>query len=337
MYKFKEKVANNKAITLISLVITIVVLLILAGVTISMISGNESIIDNAKKANDTNKLQAESEEIQAIINMASAKGIKNGNYSGSITVEEAKTAITNKFSDAQFLNNEFPLGVVIGGNRYSIDNLGEVGYFIDKEYLKSTGTQYIDTEVNPANTVDFEITFKTDVNAMTVDASNLNNAFFGTSNIEINRTLSLNFGARKDECVIYTWKNNTYTNGAAVKCFETTWMNPINKLKISCVNNVWKVNGNQYGAATSVGDWKDTDSNLIVFGLSRIRDGAKTIVPFYENMYLYSLKIWDNGELIRDFTPVISYKNGHENEPCLFDKVGNKFYYNQGSGTFETN
>lgn len=337
MYKFKEKVANNKAITLISLVITIVVLLILAGVTISMISGNESIIDNAKKANDTNKLQAESEEIQAIINMASAKGIKNGNYSGSITVEEAKTAITNKFSDAQFLNNEFPLGVVIGGNRYSIDNLGEVGYFIDKEYLKSTGTQYIDTEVNPANTVDFEITFKTDVNAMTVDASNSNNAFFGTSNTEIKRTLSLNFGGGKEQKEIFVWKNNTYGNGAEAKAFSTNTYNPVNKITISCIDNVWKINDKRFTTSASVGDWKDTDSNLIVFGLSRIRDGAKTIVPFYENMYLYSLKIWDNGELIRDFTPVISYKNGHENEPCLFDKVGNKFYYNQGSGTFETN
>ena len=41
---------NNKGITLIALVITIIVLLILAGVSISMLSGDNSILTNATKA-----------------------------------------------------------------------------------------------------------------------------------------------------------------------------------------------------------------------------------------------------------------------------------------------
>lgn len=43
---------KERGITLVALVITIVVLLILAGVTITSLSGNENIIKKAKEARD---------------------------------------------------------------------------------------------------------------------------------------------------------------------------------------------------------------------------------------------------------------------------------------------
>lgn len=136
---------------------------------------------------------------------------------------------------------------------------------------------------------------------------------------------------------ILTWKNNTYENGAAIKYFSTTIYNPKNKITISCINDVWKVNGNQTQTSASVGDWNDVTNTIYVFSRSSISNGQKSIVPFYENMYLYSLKIWDKGKLIRDFIPVVSLENSHENEACLYDLVQGKFYYNNGTGDFETN
>ena len=47
---------GNKGITLIALVITIIVLLILAGVSIAMLSGDNSILGNASKSADYNKI-----------------------------------------------------------------------------------------------------------------------------------------------------------------------------------------------------------------------------------------------------------------------------------------
>ena len=44
------KETNEKGITLIALVITIIVLLILAGISISMLSGNNSILQRATDA-----------------------------------------------------------------------------------------------------------------------------------------------------------------------------------------------------------------------------------------------------------------------------------------------
>lgn len=47
---------GNKGITLIALVITIIVLLILAAVSIAMLTGENSILKNASKAGDDTKL-----------------------------------------------------------------------------------------------------------------------------------------------------------------------------------------------------------------------------------------------------------------------------------------
>ena len=46
----KEKVKDNKAITLIALVITIVILLILAGISISALSGDNGLVKQARRS-----------------------------------------------------------------------------------------------------------------------------------------------------------------------------------------------------------------------------------------------------------------------------------------------
>ena len=48
----ETKIKSSKGITLIALVITIIVLLILAGVTISMVLGDDGIIAQAQDAGD---------------------------------------------------------------------------------------------------------------------------------------------------------------------------------------------------------------------------------------------------------------------------------------------
>lgn len=52
----KEKIKNQKGITLVALAITIIVLLILAGISISILRGNNSIIDQATKAKNVTQI-----------------------------------------------------------------------------------------------------------------------------------------------------------------------------------------------------------------------------------------------------------------------------------------
>ena len=77
MLKVQRQKTKEKAITLIALVITIIVLLILAGVTISALSGQNGILQNALKAKEeTEKAERkEQEEIQKLeMEMASENG-----------------------------------------------------------------------------------------------------------------------------------------------------------------------------------------------------------------------------------------------------------------------
>ena len=70
--KYLEK---NKGITLIALIITIIVLLILAGVTINAISGNESAMDKATEAKEKNDESNELEDVKISVVNAIANGL----------------------------------------------------------------------------------------------------------------------------------------------------------------------------------------------------------------------------------------------------------------------
>ena len=61
---------NKKGITLIALVITIIVLLILAGVSISMLTGDNSLLGNAQKTGPANNIGAAKDEVGLAYNTA---------------------------------------------------------------------------------------------------------------------------------------------------------------------------------------------------------------------------------------------------------------------------
>ena len=77
--KTKEAKTRNRGVTLIALVVTIIVLLILAGVTISALSGDNGILQNAGKAKEETE-QAEKEEIKKLNMLEAATNFQNKEY-----------------------------------------------------------------------------------------------------------------------------------------------------------------------------------------------------------------------------------------------------------------
>ena len=86
---------NNKGITLIALVITIIVLLILAGVSIAMLTGNNGILSQATKATSETQVGAAEEAIKlAVANIiAENEGNPEGGYTSALF-----TAAINKIN-----------------------------------------------------------------------------------------------------------------------------------------------------------------------------------------------------------------------------------------------
>ena len=90
---------NQKGITLVALVITIIVLLILAGVTIAALSGDNGILTNASKSQQENAIGNAKDQVAMAINEAT-NAYYNATYlndtgSGSKVVqgEQDKTAV----------------------------------------------------------------------------------------------------------------------------------------------------------------------------------------------------------------------------------------------------
>lgn len=92
---------GNKGITLIALVITIIVLLILAGVSIAMLSGENSILTRARSAGKESSISSAKEQIALAINegITEYDALVYSNNTTASMVEQVKTKITTAVSN----------------------------------------------------------------------------------------------------------------------------------------------------------------------------------------------------------------------------------------------
>ena len=118
------KLKGNKGITLIALIITIIVLLILAGVTISAINGNENTMGKAKIAKEENEIANELEAIKLAITDAMAKGL-NGKVS-DVHLRESIAGIIDD-SELNNISGEGPWTIKTKlGKTYEINGYGQI-------------------------------------------------------------------------------------------------------------------------------------------------------------------------------------------------------------------
>ncbi|MBR3002785.1 MAG: hypothetical protein IKF38_04415 [Clostridia bacterium] len=115
---------KNKGITLIALIVTIVVLLILAGVTISQITGSESAMEKATQAREENKLGEELEQIKLCVVNAMSQGLD-----GKVSDSDLRTSLNGIVSQTEIEKVTGAGPWVIQGNsgrEYKITNGGLV-------------------------------------------------------------------------------------------------------------------------------------------------------------------------------------------------------------------
>lgn len=108
---------SQKGITLIALVITIIVLLILAGITIAMLTGENGILTKAKTADTDTKNAEAAERINMELQAFKTDILANG----SIQAETARKAETNLNLEENSINtNENPVTISYEGKTGSI-------------------------------------------------------------------------------------------------------------------------------------------------------------------------------------------------------------------------
>ena len=130
--KNKGKQKNN-GITLIALVITIIVLLILAGVSIATLTGENGILTRASEASEKTSIGQEIEQIKLAILDVTSDNLETSD-SSDWTSSELLSALESEISDSSIdvsskrPGEEYLYLVTIGDNQYGITEDNEVVY-----------------------------------------------------------------------------------------------------------------------------------------------------------------------------------------------------------------
>ena len=177
-------------------------------------------------------------------------------------------------------------------------------------YLESTGTQYIDTGFKPNQ----DTRIQTHI---------YRNKYVKSFQFPFGARTSA--GSNEFEMVFYQsgggWRDDygNTDNRGFLGYTEATGDFYINKNKsVTTINDISIVH--------NLSSFQ-SDYNLIIFGTNYnigFQSGESDLIK------LYSFRVYDNGDVVRDYIPVIDSTE----RPCLFDKVSKECYYNQGTGEF---
>ncbi len=173
---FGRKTSNG--ITLIALVITIIVLLILAGVAIATLTGDNGILTKAVTAKKNTENASAKERIQIEV---------MGSYgeNGTLDVDTLKSNISAHIPEATVEGDTFPITVTLDGKTFTVDESGNVelagptAVISDIKLLDSTGTEVTEANRPEEGATGYQASFKV---ALT-EAGTINSVTFNGTTI----------------------------------------------------------------------------------------------------------------------------------------------------------
>lgn len=188
------------------------------------------------------------------------------------------------------------------------------------EYLRSTGTQYINTNVATSTLIGYDIDF-----LITPDGSTIEQMVIGSSRWGQSRYfLDMNF-------------NNTQTKVQfGVGSYFVIYSSASTNIKYRFLTNVdtnsfgnyeLYENGILVASGNETGDISANTNDIYIF----CRNNSTQEPTTFACMQLFACKMYDNGIAIRNFIPC--YRKS-DSVAGLYDIVNNVFYTNAGTGTF---
>ena len=302
---------NKKGFTLVELMAVIIIISLIAILTFP------NIINQIKKSK-----QATTNNINDIVISAAKRYVADNpdKYNKDAFLIPISELIDNDYVKEDIVstkdNDVSKKYVVYIDNKYSFSEMG----YVQVEYLQSTRTQVLDLNYYPKKNTKVELEVK-----FSGTFSTINTSIFGTTNGETSQ-FSLNFGENINSYnSLFSWPDKPCGKGGLVNLLNITNEIRMNKNIMVMGKNLFK-----YGSLSRSINTKtsDCDTSFALFGIKKA-DGL--LYPFGGfDMTVYSLKIYEDEDLVRYFIPVLD-KNG---VASLYDKVEGKFYYNQGTGEF---
>lgn len=191
--------------------------------------------------------------------------------------------------------------------------------YTELKYIESTGTQWIDTGYAFKDDFGWEIDF---------EGITANKTIFGGRTSSTRTAILYQVPKGTSLVVTMTACPIASFNGQTTPFHLGNISVGRHTVKMSVASNkasIWVDGVQQFDNRSFSGSYISGTTQAIFadnFGGGKIEE--------YTESKLYRLKMWQGGELIRDFIPVLDASG----KPCLYDRVTEQFFYNHGTGEF---
>jgi hypothetical protein len=233
---------------------------------------------------------------------------------GSAPAPSQQSTIYGNVSCIENVTGSFANGALYGNTGYRM-----------VEYLKSTGTQYIVTDIVPTYSTRTELDCKFDV----TNYDNVNVVFFGIQAGGDGKwyltSLEKGSGSSRRNCSFYIgfqW----YSGISSVTITDVSY----SSRNIVVCHYPRSAYGSNTITITEQITQQQPDVGVTFFGVTNT-NGISGRAFNVGDMYLYGAKMYDNGNLSHNLIPV---ERTQDNELGLLDVMTGVFYTNTGTGTF---
>ena len=188
--------------------------------------------------------------------------------------------------------------------------------FIKLKYLESTGTQYIKTGYVPTNNTGLYVDTQDTGGGDTIPMGSWNSTSTNTRFFITRQTASKTAG--------YGWGNwNQISSTTGSVRYDST---------LNWLNNRKSITNNPLFSAiiTNLAELSFTPQyDIWMFGVNHAKNHA-----YKFKGRIYRARISEGSEIVRDFVPAYDEL---KLKPCMYDRINNIAYYNDGEGEFLTN
>ena len=323
---------KEKGITLIALVITIIVLLILAGVVIATITGDNGLL---QKATDAKIETIEAEGLERIKLAVMASRDENGINTTSLVKNLSQINGLTDANNLEILENTaitLPKSVKLNNTKYEIKEDGTVEKILlpkeyqQVEYIESSGIQYINTGILAKKNIQIETEIE-------VTTKQQDTTVFGYYNDYTS------FNSNGDYYHLTPYSNKWYFGKNGIEGSANIYKDAIG-MKYNIIFN--DINGaiiinNEILCTNEIFEAPDDTNIAISKRGSNANHRNGKFKYFYFNVFDK-----DENKVIREFLPCYATTTvtDVDGEQCLagtvglYDTVNGQFYTNQGTGTF---
>ena len=267
----KIECKRNKGITLIALVVTIIVLLILAGVSINMLTGQNGILNRASEAKEKTG-NAQTEELVKFAVMSSI------GTDGLIDLNQLKTEIESQ--GGRVTGTTFPVTVTMGKSSYQIDQTGNITEASTTPQISYTVTNTDGTEITDTANSNLPTNAKLNIKITNISELTVTSIKIKKSNgIEIEgATIDLSKGTASVEIT----ENGNYvveiiaTDKKGKNASASTEIQVSGKIKVANLEANWTT----ADSSNNNDDWyayKDNSGNKAQVNAPKLADGMTAI------------------------------------------------------------